>query len=70
MNPVEQQISNKQRNQNRRKLIILILMFFGSVFIAWLLINNADNWRPWGTKNNGDFVSPARPITDLTMETL
>jgi cytochrome oxidase Cu insertion factor (SCO1/SenC/PrrC family) len=67
---VNQQVSNKQRNQNRSKLIILILMFFGSVFIAWLLINNADTWRPWGTKNNGDLVIPARPVTDLTMQTL
>ncbi len=67
---MNQQVSTKERNQNRTKLIILILMFFGSVFIAWLLINNADTWRPWGTKNNGDLIVPARPITDLALETL
>ncbi len=67
---MNQQVSNKERNQNRTKLIVLILMFFGSVFIAWLLINNSDTWRPWTTKNNGDLIVPARPITDLTMQTL
>ncbi len=67
---MNQQVSNTQRNQNRTKLIILILMFFGSVFIAWLLINNAETWRPWDTKNNGDLIIPARPITDLSMKTL
>ncbi|MFV1982328.1 MAG: SCO family protein [Thiohalomonadales bacterium] len=67
---MNQQVSNTQRNQNRTKLIILLLMFFGSVFIAWLLINNADTWRPWDTKNNGDLIIPARPIADLSMKTL
>jgi len=67
---VNQQVSTKERNQNRSKLIILIFMFFGSVFIAWLLIQNSDNWRPWGTKNNGDLITPARSISDLTMQTL
>jgi len=70
VNQVEQQVSNNERNKNRTKLIILIGMFFGSVLIAWLLINNADTWRPWGTKNNGDFITPARPITKLTLKTL
>ncbi len=67
---MNQPVSNKERNQNRTKLIILIALFFGSVLIAWVLINNADTWRPWSTKNNGDLITPARPVTDLTMQTL
>jgi len=70
VNQQGQQVSNKERNRNRSKLIILILMFFGSVFIAWLLINNSDSWRPWETKNNGDLITPARPVTDLSLQTL
>ncbi len=67
---MNQPVSNKERNQNRTKLIILIAMFFGSVLIAWVLINNADTWRPWSTKNNGDLITPARPVTELTMQTI
>jgi len=70
VNQQVQKLSNKERNKNRTKLIILILMFFGSVFIAWLLINNSDTWRPWGTKNNGDLIIPARPVTDLKLQTM
>lgn len=48
--------SNKVRSRNRRMLLALFVLFFGSVLVAGLL--RFSGWRPQGSKNKGELLEP------------
>ena len=54
---------------SRGKLYLLIALFFAPLLLAFLLYYGADGWRPAGSTNNGDLITPARPLPEATLQT-
>ncbi len=52
----------------KRKLLILALLFVLPAAVALYLYTSG--WRPAATANHGELVQPARPIGDVTLDTL
>jgi len=51
--------------RNRRRLILIFLLFFTPALLAWLLI--LSGWRPGGTTNHGQLVQPPAPVSALPL---
>lgn len=51
------------RNKNRLTLILIALVFFVPLALAFLF--NAENWRPAQTRNHGALIEPARDVTSV-----
>lgn len=49
--------------RNRRRLLLIFLLFFTPAVLAWLLI--LAGWRPGGTTNHGELVQPPAPVSAL-----
>ena len=62
--------NNKEQRKQRIKLIVIIALFAGPVFAAWLWHVNSDQWRPAATTNYGELITPARPLADFSMPQL
>lgn len=45
-----------ERRRNRRVLLLIVAIFFGSMLVAGAL--RFSGWRPAGTKNNGELLQP------------
>ncbi|WP_342316290.1 hypothetical protein [Lysobacter sp. FW306-1B-D06B] len=52
------------RNRNRMLLVLLFVMFFGSMLVAGLL--RFSGWRPAGTKNVGELLEPPGDVRNLS----
>ena len=52
------------RNRNRVLLLLLFVMFFGSMFVAGAL--RFSGWRPAGTKNVGELLDPPGDVRALS----
>jgi cytochrome oxidase Cu insertion factor (SCO1/SenC/PrrC family) len=52
---------------DRKPIWVLIAMFFVPLAIAFVLYYGVDGWRPAGSTNHGDLVTPARPLPDVTL---
>jgi len=59
-------ISVNLRNQ-RIKLLVILGMFALPVLLAWIWHANSDRWRPGGTTNYGELITPARPLAAFSM---
>ncbi len=57
------------RNQ-RIKLLVILGMFVLPVLLAWLWHANSDRWRPSGTTNYGELITPARPLAAFSIRGL
>ena len=56
------------RKKNQRTIILLILAFLAPVMAAYLIYLNMG--KVSNTRNNGDLVAPARPLTDFKLNSL
>lgn len=52
----------------RLVLVLLALLFLSGSVIAFVLLQSG--WRPATTKNYGELVQPARPLTDVALDML
>jgi hypothetical protein len=53
------------RNRNRVLLLVLLVLFFGSMLAAGLL--RFSGWRPQAMKNHGELLQPPGDLRQLTM---
>lgn len=60
--------STPSPSAGKRKLLILALLFALPAALAFILYTSG--WRPAVTANHGELVQPARPIGDVTLDTL
>ena len=56
-------------NRGQKGLLLLALLFFGPVLVAFLLVNNMHWLGDYSTKNHGELVEPARPLADVALST-
>jgi len=59
-------MSNKL-NKGRKQLLLLMFFFAAPIILAIIMYNNMPEGGPKNTKNYGDLVSPARPLTDVSL---
>src|SRR6185295_17310031 len=52
---------------NRRSLWLLIGLFFAPLLAAFILYYGIDGWRPSGSTNHGDLVTPPRPLPEVAV---
>lgn len=63
-----QSVNAEKMKQNRRTLLIVLVIFVLPVLISSLMYFT--EWRPSSTVNHGELILPARPIADAAMTTL
>ena len=58
-----------KKGQGRKQLVLLVSFFVAPIIIAIIMYNLVPEGGPVNTKNHGDLVVPARPLTDVTLQT-
>lgn len=58
-----------EQNKGRQQLILVIAFFVAPIIIAIIMYNLVPEGGPTNTKNHGDLVVPARPLTDVALQT-
>jgi hypothetical protein len=53
--------------RQRRLLIVLALMFFAPLGLAFYLYYGHGSWHPGGHVNAGDLIQPAQPLPSLSL---
>lgn len=64
------QQSEKKGMDPRIKIILLVLMFVAPVAAAIILHSIEGSWRPAGSTNYGELVTPVRPVAEFEYTTL
>jgi len=54
--------------KGRKQLILLVTFFVAPIIIAIIMYNLVPEGGPTKTKNHGDLVIPARPLTDVALQ--
>jgi hypothetical protein len=55
--------------RSRAQVWILVAVFFAPLALAFLLYYGAGGWRPPGSTNHGELISPPRPLPSVTLPT-
>ena len=58
------------RTRSRLSLLLLLAFFAAPVVLAWLAFYVFPEWRPAGTSNHGQLITPLRPLPAFEVETL
>ncbi len=57
-----------KKGKGRQQLILLMAFFVAPIIIAVIMYNSVPEGGPTKTKNHGDLVVPARPLTDVSLQ--
>jgi hypothetical protein len=57
----------RARGAQRRTLLLLILLFFAPLGLAFLFYYGHLGWRPAGHVNHGELIAPARPLPAVAL---
>jgi len=55
--------------RSRTQVWILVGVFFAPLALAFLLYYGSGGWRPPGSTNRGELISPARPLPNVDLPT-
>lgn len=58
-----------EKGKGRKQLILLVAFFVTPILLAIIMYNTMLEGGPTKTKNHGDLVVPARPLTDVILQT-
>ena len=58
-----------KNTKGRKQLVLLVAFFVAPILLAVIMYNNMPASGPSHTKNYGDLVVPARPLTDIALQT-
>jgi len=58
-----------EKPRGRKQLLLLVAFFVAPIALAIIMYNTMPAGGPTKTKNYGDLVAPARPLTDVTLQT-
>lgn len=62
--------SRAQDRRQGRLLVVLALLFFAPLGLAFYLYYGHGTWRPGGRVNAGELIQPARPLPSLVLPLL
>lgn len=57
-----------QRARSRKTIFVIAALFITPMIIAWVLYNSVDDWGSRATKNHGELVRPAKPLTAFDLQ--
>lgn len=57
-----------KKGEGRQQLLLLMAFFVAPIIIAIIMYNMVPEGGPDKTKNFGDLIIPARPLTDITLQ--
>ena len=57
-------MSVPEKPRSRTQIWILVALFFAPLALAFLLYYGGGGWRPPGSTNKGELISPPRPLPD------
>jgi len=60
-------LGRSAQSRQRRLLIVLALMFFAPLGLAFYLYYGHGTWHPGGHVNAGDLIQPVRPVPPLSL---
>lgn len=55
--------------RSRTQVWIVVALFFAPLALAFLLYYGTGGWRPSGSTNHGELISPPRPLPSVTLPT-
>lgn len=55
--------------RSRAQVWIVVALFFAPLALAFLLYYGGAGWRPAGSTNHGELISPARPLPSVALPT-
>jgi cytochrome oxidase Cu insertion factor (SCO1/SenC/PrrC family) len=55
--------------RSRAQVWIVVALFFAPLALAFLLYYGGSGWRPPGSTNHGELISPARPLPSVALPT-
>lgn len=58
---------DSKKGKGRQQLLLVIAFFVTPIIIAIIMYNTVPEGGPTKTKNHGDLVTPARPLTDIAL---
>jgi cytochrome oxidase Cu insertion factor (SCO1/SenC/PrrC family) len=56
--------------RSRTQVWILVAVFFAPLALAFLLYYGTGGWRPAGSTNHGELISPPRPLPSVELPSL
>lgn len=59
-----------QVRRQRRILLILVLVFFGPLAVAWILYVGPEQWHPSARTHAGDLIDPPHPLPQVVLTTV
>jgi hypothetical protein len=59
-------VSRPAKQSGRRMLVALLTLFMAPLGLAFWLYYGS-NWRPTGTTNNGELITPAQPLPAISL---
>ena len=55
--------------RSRAQVWIVVALFFAPLALAFLLYYGGSDWRPPGSTNHGELISPPRPLPSVALPT-
>ena len=55
--------------RSRAQVWVLVTVFFAPLALAFLLYYGLSGWRPSGSTNHGELISPPRPLPSVSLPT-
>ena len=62
-------MSAPEKPRSRAQIWILVALFFAPLALAFLLYYGGAGWRPPGSTNKGELISPPRPLPSVALPT-
>jgi cytochrome oxidase Cu insertion factor (SCO1/SenC/PrrC family) len=59
--------ATEQPRASRSPMWILVALFFAPLAVAFALYYGLDGWRPAGSTNHGELITPARPLPAIAL---
>ena len=65
----QSQMNAPRARRSRTQIWILVAVFFAPLALAFLLYYGSGGWRPPGSTNRGELISPPRPLPSVALPT-
>ena len=62
-------VTTQKGARSRTQVWILVGVFFAPLALAFLLYYGSGGWRPPGSTNRGELISPVRPLPNVDLPT-
>lgn len=58
----------KQRARSSKVILIIAALFLTPMVISWVMLKSVDDWGSRATRNHGELVRPAKPLSEFHLQ--